>query len=123
MTVTAVGANGGVLPSYNSGDLEFSLQRITPEDVNGGSTSLNITNSADNNEVLAVADSSSITQFDSNGFNIQPTFNSGVSSALVTYISEVGRFAVDVQDSNYLGKGADIGVIQSKLLFDGDLDG
>lgn len=118
MTVTAIGGQGRVLPNYKPGDLEFSLQRITPEDVNGGSTSLYITNSADSNEVLAVADSSSITQFDSNGFNTQPTFTGGVSNALVTYMPEVGRYAVDVQDSNYLGKGADIGVIQSKLVFE-----
>lgn len=117
MSVAAFGINDSLLPNYQPGDLQFSMERITPEQVTG-STNLSIVNPSDAQEVLAVSDSSTLTQFSGNSFNVQPQFNDGESAPMNTTMPEVGRFAIDVRDANYLQKGSDlVGIIPSELIY------
>ena len=105
--VTAYGAEGDVVPNYTPGELAFSMERYTPEDVAENRANLIITNPGDNQDVVNILDDSIITQFGNNVFtSAQPVFTNGVSAALVASMDEVGQFAVDVRDNDYMNTGA-----------------
>ena len=94
------------LPSYQSGDLQFAFERYTPETVAANRANLIIDINSSDEDPINILDSATITQFGNNGFNdTQPQFANGVSENFLTYIDEVGQFAIDVQDNDYMGTG------------------
>ncbi|BDX08119.1 LamG domain-containing protein [Planctobacterium marinum] len=115
--VTAYGAEGDVVPNYVPGELAFSMERYTPEEVAENRANLTITNPNDNQDIINILDDGILTQFGNNVFtSAQPIFSNGVSSSLVASMDEVGQFAIDVRDNDYL----DTGVINSLLVKNGN---
>lgn len=97
LSVTALGANDGVLTGYSPGNLQMAVQRILPASSSASETQLFISGS----QSVTSATSVSWTNISS------PTFSSGQWSYASAYLTEVGSFTLDVQDSAYLGSVID----------------
>ncbi|XOV81437.1 MAG: DUF6701 domain-containing protein [Aestuariibacter sp.] len=110
MSVAAFGANGGLLPNYQSDRLGFSFARVLPESVATNGALLNIDFASNQGAPLALSDGGTIDSFNEFDSGVaQPQFSGGSSESFTARLNEVGQFAVDVQDADYLG----VGVINS----------
>ncbi|MBE1300257.1 MAG: hypothetical protein GJ680_10180 [Alteromonadaceae bacterium] len=102
LTVTALGSSGSVLPSYQASELAFALGLVTPEPTDVSNRNAALTDGDSGTVGVNTSDSNDITSFDTVTNN--PSFSNGTITIPVQ-INEVGEFAVDIQDQNYLGTG------------------
>lgn len=93
LEISALGASGSVLPGYQPGDMQMSLQRIAP-----------ITSSIDGG--LIYADSSTLnSQATASFIEVNPLlFNQGTYTYAQAYFEEAGSVSWDARDLVYLGE-------------------
>ena len=93
LSITALGANDGVLPGYSPGALQMRLQRLVPAATGAVESQLQVANNQ------TVTSSVSANWQD---VSVDP-FTSGAWTYDQAASSEVGSYVWDSQDANYLG--------------------